>query len=305
VYSGKDIGSLSVNINLAPVLVSALNSRLTVDAPIIAGDSLPFNIVFIAKDASNVPIRGLTSTGYKYRISQDMNTVGAPLSRATETAPGRYEMSFAYGYAPDGTYYLRFENTLMTQLSITIGRIHLKSITSRSHDFSLDAGFPETAFQGASFDINTDRDTAMLNWSSSASWVTVSSSGSVKITGTPPKGQTEATITAVPRNGKGQLSYKFVVQRWYEYAPGSSGPTAGQCPNGYSVANPPEVTFGANVRGIGRYWGEWGNFLGSENLWLTPGGQWAGLLNVLSIRDGTILVRGQGLETNRTLCRRD
>lgn len=140
-----------------------------------------------------------------------------------------------------------------------------------SRTFSVESGFPQTGFMGASFTLEIDNGNtpvAEYTWSSNQSWVTVKN-GIVTFSGTPSSATKGVTITATPKTGGGNLTWSFTLQNWFTFSSGTMSPTAADsyCSNlGQSVPSKDilDYTDKGNTK-VGSLWSEWADSIDSQS----------------------------------------
>lgn len=130
--------------------------------------------------------------------------------------------------------------------------------------FSVSSGFPTTGFKNANFQLAPHGNVASnsdYEWASSDTNISVSSSGLVNLdndtTGT-------VTITATWKQDKSKVfTYQFTLNAWvgdYNSTTVSWAVANSACvAQGLRLPNENELSTGGTARGIGTFFGEWGN----------------------------------------------
>ncbi|MGX5025297.1 hypothetical protein ACWKXN_22280, partial [Enterobacter sp. UPMP2060] len=141
--------------------------------------------------------------------------------------------------------------------------VFVKDLLAGGYRFSPDSGFPSTGYRGAEFRIELNTTNVYdYDWTSNQSWVSVSN-GIVTFTDT---GNNDAvTITGKLKNGDATVSYTFRLSVWFDF---SAGPdvvypeAVNHCNSlpGYTLPTINQLRpENGNRRGIGTWWGEWGD----------------------------------------------
>lgn len=158
------------------------------------------------------------------------------------------------------------DNIQSNAYTISSGNVSITSVSVGSHKFGATDGFPTTGYDQAKFELNLSSGSpADYDWTSSASWVSVSE-GKVQFTGEG-DGNT-VTITGTPKQKGADVVYTFTLSGWYDRttrgrmnwndanaacnaSPGHRLPTVQQWNGSIAHSN--------GVRGtIGGVWSEWG-----------------------------------------------
>ncbi|WP_272668162.1 hypothetical protein [Providencia sp. PROV117] len=145
-----------------------------------------------------------------------------------------------------------------------------KEIAVNGFNFAANSGFPTTGFVNATYTLVLDNANASdYNWTSSASWVSVDSTGKVTFTGEP-SGQEAVTITASPKTGEGEsFSHRFTLKQWFmrneTYRTWSASKTycesqGMQLPTRAQLTNSTVIYPSNNAtRAVDTLWSEWGD----------------------------------------------
>lgn len=152
-----------------------------------------------------------------------------------------------------------------------------------NQSFTPDSGFPTTGFTGATYQIiaSSVENNSKFDWiitpASAASWVTVSSSGVVKYTGTATSNNKTYTVTAKNKiSGIARVVKTTTLARWYIVAPaaapydlpsvkafcqgkGSTLATVEQLTNAAKPAAAGRTTSGTRAAGSNALWSQWGS----------------------------------------------
>lgn len=191
---------------------------------IVANGSDSTTVTFSAKDAHDNPVSGLTGLTLTVADVDDTRFVGF-----ADEGNGTYTGTLTGGTTAGGTATLmpqwngvdaaqRAATLTMTEAPVAITGAQVKGTTD-GHVFAADSGFPQTAFSGATFQLQFNGATpaaGAYTFTSNASWVTVTDRGEVAFTDNGVTGS-QVTITAAPVVGGDNLTYSFVLDQWITF----------------------------------------------------------------------------------------
>lgn len=216
------------------------------------GNPVPNMIVtFTATNGVTVKTASV-QTGIDGKAATDltMANVGGTISSVTAAMTNTAGVSSSHN--KEVTFYPDFSKaTLNTPVNTYSG-------------FSVSSGFPTTGFKNANFQLAPHGNVASnsdYEWASSDTNISVSSSGLVNLdndtTGT-------VTITATWKQDKSKVfTYQFTLNAWvgdYNSTTVSWAVANSACvAQGLRLPNENELSTGGTARGIGTFFGEWGN----------------------------------------------
>ncbi|AOF16999.1 adhesin [Yersinia enterocolitica] len=216
------------------------------------GNPVPNMIVtFTATNGVTVKTASV-QTGIDGKAATDltMANVGGTISSVTAAMTNTAGVSSSHN--KEVTFYPDFSKaTLNTPVNTYSG-------------FSVSSGFPTTGFKNANFQLAPHGNVASnsdYEWASSDTNISVSSSGLVNLdndtTGT-------VTITATWKQDKSKVfTYQFTLNAWvgdYNSTTVSWAVANSTCvAQGLRLPNENELSTGGTARGIGTFFGEWGN----------------------------------------------
>lgn len=258
--------------NFLAITLSALSSDLTTqDAD--GSDGIIFTATL--KDSSgavvsNSPVAFIVTSGSGTLSAAEAisNASGQATVKLTATTPGSVTVSAKSKINASDPGQSR---------TVTFTEMKFTDIQVNGHSYNSNAGFPQTGFVGATFQLYINDDTSrntVYDWTASQNWVSVDSTGIVKFTSSPDAGSRSVTISATPKSGGTPLVYSFSIQHWFSNQSTTSDATtaASRCAaQGYSAA-PYKLLTNAAVnstgsRKIGTLWGEWGSMGAYGNGW--------------------------------------
>ncbi len=216
------------------------------------GNPVPnMTVTFAATNGVTVKTASV-QTGIDGKAATDltMTNVGGTISTVTAAMTNTAGVSSSHD--KDVTFYPDFSKaTLNTPVNAYSG-------------FSVSSGFPTTGFKNANFQLAPHGNVASnsdYEWTSSDTSISVSSSGLVNLdndtTGT-------VTITATWKQDKSKVfTYQFTLNAWvgdYNSTTVSWAVANSACvAQGLRLPNESELSTGGTGRGIGTFFGEWGN----------------------------------------------
>lgn len=203
---------------------------------------------------------GDTESGTTYQWQMDRKNITAPTENVNSLHPGLGNSNqFRFGITPKS----QMGNE---SISVAIAFINVpkftKIITQQNPTdgtFTLDAGFPTTAFTGATFTLHTNTSPSDYTWSANDPAVTVDGMGVVTINRKP---SGAVAITATPNSGGSSVDYTFTVGKWFinnghtqiTWSDASNWCTK----NGLALPVVDDLSNGPYVRRVGNLWSEWG-----------------------------------------------
>ncbi|AEX52532.1 Protein of unknown function (DUF3442)/Invasin, domain 3 [Rahnella aquatilis CIP 78.65 = ATCC 33071] len=217
----------SSKVNIESSVPGGTLSGLTVSpASVPADGATPATLTLTVRDANGNAITGQAAQ-VAFAVRDSNGTAPATgrvtVSALTETGTtGVYTATLMGIQADTFTVTPQFGGNPIGSLqgTATLAAIpQLSGIDVQGNDLALSVastlGFPGTGFKGASFAFDiSNGDAKDFDWVSDATWVSVDTNGVVTFTG---KGnKNKVTITATPKNGKGEKQlYEFTVKKWF------------------------------------------------------------------------------------------
>ena len=264
-------------MTINPGAADAAHSSFTADPTTITADNAELSTLTLTlKDAHDNLVGGKTSL-LDMQIKDSSGTTLAKdnshLTRGAiqETSTGVYSLTLKGSLVDTLTVIPLLDGesigseAAMLKTTVILQAGEFKDITVNGYTFGANSGFPSTGFNGAQFTLNVPagKTASDYTWSSDQSWVTANNSGVVTFNNNDATSATKTvTITAISNSAnRASLVYRFTVRNWFEttsnlltYAQN----TAFCQPLGGVTPTRAQLTKGANIRGMGSLWSEWG-----------------------------------------------
>ncbi|MGL5388290.1 MAG: invasin domain 3-containing protein, partial [Enterobacterales bacterium] len=191
------------------------NSTVAVSPDTIVADgSTEATVTYSAKDAHDNPVSGLT--GLDLRVE---GVTGTTFSEFTDNQDGTYTDKLVGSQAGSANLMPRWnsENAANSAAELTLIPLEITGIRVNGYTFTTDAGFPKTAFAGATFQILINGESpaaGVWKFTPSNTSVTVTDTGQVTVV-TNPTEHGGVTIEVTPDSGGPSLTYVIGNTTWF------------------------------------------------------------------------------------------
>lgn len=286
-YKGSAIGSLSTTLTLTATAPAQGASSVALDnTAYVTGADMRVTVTL--RDASGNAVSGQAGQLTPAAVQVANATLKAG-SSWSDNGDGSYTAIYTAGATGQNlraTLRLgSWSGNVESAVYAITNPVTLRDVLVNGYTFAANAGFPTTGFQGAVFtlQLNGGQPTD-FNWSSDASWVSVTN-GVVTFTGTGSGGN--VTITGISKSGSGEtITYSFALSSWFinngatSQVVWSDASVYCSSQSGYSLPTAAQMSLHSNytateVRGTGALWNEWGNLSSYSGAGFQPSSYWS------------------------------
>lgn len=228
--TGRKMGTTSITaqvngsaFGVAPVVVTLLAGNPDVahsalaagSASIVADGSDSSRLTITLKDVYDNIVTGQT-------VSFVSSLSGTTVGSVTDNGDGTYTADLTGTSEGITSISAMVNGSAFGVPAISVELTAILTLSTNGKTYSSTVGFPSTGFRNADFQILLNGSVpANYSWSSNRSWVNVTSTGKVSLTGTPSAGSKTVTVTGTPGTGGTPQVYTFTVKNWYT-TPGST-----------------------------------------------------------------------------------